>query len=80
LSPDGTVTASLDFNELGGWTDIKEISLIKLVEGLLEPHRLSMEEIKASDLDTLLRSLEASIHLVNTAMAALNARGESAVT
>lgn len=74
LSPNGIVTTSLDFNELGRKSDVNEISLVALVEGLLDPHRLFMEEIKAADLSHLLRNLEASLLLVEAATAALTVR------
>jgi hypothetical protein len=76
LSQDGTIVASLDFDGFGGRRDIKEISLVQLVKELIEPDRLSMEEIKASDLDPLLRSLESSIQLVRTTISNLSANDE----
>jgi len=71
LSPNGTIIASLEFKEFRRSTDLKEVPLAQLVDELLEPHNLSLEEIRAPDLEALLRSLEASIQLVKAAMADL---------
>ena len=62
-----------------GCRGIKEISLVQLVEELIEPRHLSMEEIK-SDLEELLRSLENSFQLVRTTVSALKSNEESAIT
>jgi hypothetical protein len=63
-----------------GCRGIKEISLVQLVEELIEPRHLSMEEIKASDLEELLRSLENSFQLVRTTVSTLKSNEESAIT
>jgi hypothetical protein len=65
---------------VGGCRGIKEISLVQLVEELVESHHLSMEEIKASDLEKLLRSLENSFQLVRTTVSTLKSSEESAIT
>ena len=62
-----------------GCRGIKEISLVQLVEELIEPRHLSMEEIK-SDLEELLRSLENSFQLVRTTVSTLKSNEESAIT
>ena len=80
LNQDGTIVASPDFDGVGGCRGIKEISLVQLVEELIEPRHLSMEEIKASDLEELLRSLENSFQLVRTTVSALKSNEESAIT
>ena len=54
--------------------------MVQLVEELIEPRHLSMEEIKASDLEELLRSLENSFQLVRTTVSTLKSNEESAIT
>ncbi|MGY4573382.1 hypothetical protein [Bradyrhizobium sp. USDA 3256] len=49
--------------------DFKKIPLVELVQGLLRPDRLRMEEIERSDLVTLLRQLKISIKLIEDKMA-----------
>ena len=80
LNQDGTIVASPSFDGAGRCRGIKEISLVQLVEELIEPHHLSMEEIKASDLEKLLRSLENSFQLVRTTVSTLKSNEESAIT
>ncbi|UFW90519.1 hypothetical protein BjapCC829_19085 [Bradyrhizobium barranii] len=67
LTPSGAIRTNLHLNERG----IQETPLIQLVEELLEPRVLAMEEVSLSDLETLRRSLEASIQLVSAVTAAL---------
>lgn len=71
LSQNGAVVARINIDQLGECCGIKEVSLVQLVEELIEPHRLSLEEFKASDLEVLLRTLEGSIQLVKTAISTL---------
>jgi hypothetical protein len=66
LRPNGAVTVSLEYS--GRETDFREVSLVELVQELLHPDRLRMEEIKTSDLEVLLRNLEASIKLIEVRM------------
>jgi len=80
LNQNGTIVASPSFDGVGGCRGIKEISLVQLVEELIEPRHLSMEEIKASDLEELLRSLENSFQLVRTTVSTLKSNEESAIT
>jgi hypothetical protein len=80
LNKDGTIVASLNVDEAGEGKGIKVVSLLQLVEELIEPRHLSMEEIEASDLKELLRSLESSFLLVRSAVSALKSNEESAVT
>ena len=79
LNQNGTIVASPSFDGVGGCRGIKEISLVQLVEELIEPRHLSMEEIK-SDLEELLRSLENSFQLVRTTVSTLKSNEESAIT
>ena len=69
LDPNGTIYVSLELRELGGSAHFEEFSLVRLVEQLLESRNLTMEEIEASELETLLRTFEASIRLVKAALA-----------
>lgn len=73
LDPSGTIYVSLELRELGGSAHFEEISLVHLVEQLLESHNLSMEEIEASELETLLRTFETSIQRVKAALANVKA-------
>ncbi|MBR1187356.1 hypothetical protein [Bradyrhizobium sp. AUGA SZCCT0160] len=74
LDPNGTIYVSLELDELGGSAHFEEITLVRLVEQLLESRNLSMEEIEASELETLLWTFEASIQLVKAALANVKAR------
>ena len=71
LSPDSAIIASLDLDGVDECKGIKTVSLVQLIEELVEPDHLSMEEIKASELQALLRGLENSIHLVRAAISTL---------
>jgi hypothetical protein len=71
LSENGAVIASFDLDGMVECNGIKEVSLVQLVEELVEPHRLSMEEIKASDLEALVLDLESSVQLVRAAISIL---------
>lgn len=73
LDPNGTIYVSLELHELGGSAYFEEISLVRLVEQLLESRNLSMEEIEASELETLLLTFETSIQLVKAALANVKA-------
>ncbi|KGT74554.1 hypothetical protein MA20_37860 [Bradyrhizobium japonicum] len=72
LLPSGAIRANLDLNERG----IQETPLMQLVEELLEPRALAMEEVNLLDLEALLQSLETSIQHVKTAMAAMSSAGK----
>jgi len=74
LNQYGAIIASLDFDGMDECKGIKEVSLVQLVEEFIEPRHLSMEEIKSSDLEALLRSLECSIQLVRTTISTLEKR------
>jgi hypothetical protein len=76
LSQNGAVIASLDLEGGAGCNGIMEVSLVQLVEELIEPHHLSMEEVKPSDLEVLLLKLESSARLVRAAMSSLKSSTE----
>lgn len=72
LTPNGAIRTNLHLNERG----IQETPLLQLVEELLEPRALAMEEVCLSDLEALLQSLETSIQHVTAAMAAMSSAGK----
>ncbi|MCP3402792.1 MULTISPECIES: hypothetical protein [unclassified Bradyrhizobium] len=71
LRQNGGLIASLELGETAERNVLKEVSLVQLVQELIEPHRLSMEEVKTSDLDVLLLALESSAQFVRTAISTL---------
>jgi hypothetical protein len=76
LTPDGMIVASLDFDSCRPSQDVEVTPVLQLVEALVEPAALLLEETKTSDLTTLLQILQQAIRMIEAAQSGVEVQAK----